>query len=122
MRRHRRRDGNEQLFRAEWRRGSRLSQHLRGHLRRRRPLPRIPRVVHAPAAGSVVTRIAVLGAGAMGSAAARLLARRSDVDLLVLDADEERARRVAAECGPNASAAVADIASPSLAGAFDGIA
>jgi lysine 6-dehydrogenase len=69
-----------------------------------------------------VTRIAVLGAGAMGSAAARLLSRRSDIDLLVLDSDEDRARRVADACGPNASAAVADIASPSLADAFDGVA
>jgi glycine/D-amino acid oxidase-like deaminating enzyme len=30
-------------------------------------------------------RIAILGAGVMGSATARLLARRDDVDLLVLD-------------------------------------
>lgn len=40
-------------------------------------------------------RIAVLGAGAMGSAAARLLARHDDVELLVLDVDAERARDVA---------------------------
>jgi lysine 6-dehydrogenase len=40
-------------------------------------------------------RIAVLGAGAMGSAAARLLARHDDVELLVLDADAARARDVA---------------------------
>jgi lysine 6-dehydrogenase len=39
-------------------------------------------------------RIAVLGAGAMGSAAALLLARHQDVELLVLDADRERAERV----------------------------
>jgi lysine 6-dehydrogenase len=44
-------------------------------------------------------RIAVLGAGAMGSAAAVLLARHSDVDLLVLDVDERRARDVAAHAG-----------------------
>ena len=44
-------------------------------------------------------RIAVLGAGAMGSAAAVLLARHDDVDLLVLDVDEARARRVAEEAG-----------------------
>jgi lysine 6-dehydrogenase len=44
-------------------------------------------------------RIAVLGAGAMGSAAAVLLARHADVELLVLDVDEERAREVAAHAG-----------------------
>ena len=43
--------------------------------------------------------IAVLGAGAMGSAAAVLLARHDDVDLLVLDVDEARARRVAGQAG-----------------------
>lgn len=46
------------------------------------------------------TPIAVLGAGAMGSAAARLLARHAgEVDLLVLDVDTARARAVAGECG-----------------------
>ena len=45
------------------------------------------------------TPIAVLGAGAMGSAAAVLLARHDDVDLLVLDVDEARARRVAGQTG-----------------------
>lgn len=45
------------------------------------------------------TPIAVLGAGAMGSAAALLLARHEDVDLVVLDVDAERAERVAAEAG-----------------------
>src|SRR5919198_4697126 len=44
-------------------------------------------------------RIAVLGAGAMGSAAARLLARHPDVELLVLDADAGRAEAVAERCG-----------------------
>jgi len=45
-------------------------------------------------------RIAVLGAGAMGGAAARLLARHSDeVELLVLDVDEERARSVVESIG-----------------------
>lgn len=44
-------------------------------------------------------RIAVLGAGAMGSAAARLLARHDDVELLVLDADASRAETVAAQAG-----------------------
>ena len=46
------------------------------------------------------TPIAVLGAGAMGSAAARLLARHADdVDLIVLDVDGERAQAVAREAG-----------------------
>jgi lysine 6-dehydrogenase len=48
----------------------------------------------------VGTPIAVLGAGAMGSAAAVLLARHLDeVDLVVLDVDAERAERVAARAG-----------------------
>ena len=48
-------------------------------------------------------RIAVLGAGAMGGAAARLLARHADeVDLLVLDVDAERAETVAAQAGAEA--------------------
>jgi lysine 6-dehydrogenase len=46
-----------------------------------------------------LSRIAVLGAGAMGSAAAMLLARHDDVDLLVLDVDERRAARVAERAG-----------------------
>lgn len=46
------------------------------------------------------TPIAVLGAGAMGGAAALLLARHLDViDLLVLDVDEGRARAVAERAG-----------------------
>jgi saccharopine dehydrogenase (NAD+, L-lysine-forming) len=45
------------------------------------------------------TAIAVLGAGAMGSAAARLLARNEDVELLVLDVDGSRAEAVAAQIG-----------------------
>lgn len=44
-------------------------------------------------------RIAFLGAGAMGSAAARLAARRADVDPLVLDSDLKRADRLVAEIG-----------------------
>jgi saccharopine dehydrogenase-like NADP-dependent oxidoreductase len=44
-------------------------------------------------------RIAFLGAGAMGSAAARLAARRSDVEPLVLDFDRARAEQVLAEVG-----------------------
>jgi lysine 6-dehydrogenase len=46
-----------------------------------------------------LTRIAVLGAGAMGSAAAVLLARHGDADLLVLDVDGGRAARVAERAG-----------------------
>lgn len=46
-----------------------------------------------------VRRIAVLGAGAMGSAAAVLLARHDDADLLVLDVDGGRAARVAERAG-----------------------
>jgi saccharopine dehydrogenase (NAD+, L-lysine-forming) len=46
------------------------------------------------------TPIAVLGAGAMGGAAATLLGRhRDEVDLLVLDVDEARARDVAERAG-----------------------
>jgi lysine 6-dehydrogenase len=44
-------------------------------------------------------RIAFLGAGAMGSAAARLAARRADVEPVVLDSDPSRAERVVAEIG-----------------------
>jgi lysine 6-dehydrogenase len=51
-------------------------------------------------------RIAVLGAGIMGSATSRLLARRDDVDLLVLDPDEERARSVVEDVGRGAASAV----------------
>jgi saccharopine dehydrogenase-like NADP-dependent oxidoreductase len=46
----------------------------------------------------MATAIAVLGAGAMGSAAARLLTRHDDVELLVLDVDRPRAEAVAAQC------------------------
>jgi len=63
-------------------------------------------------------RIAVLGAGAMGGAAARLLARRGDLDLLILDSDATRAERVASECDEGARAAHADITSTSLAEAL----
>ena len=49
-------------------------------------------------------RIAVLGAGAMGSAAAVLLARDGDADLLVLDVDGGRAARVAERSGAEARA------------------
>jgi saccharopine dehydrogenase (NAD+, L-lysine-forming) len=44
-------------------------------------------------------RIAVLGAGAMGAAAARLLTRHDEVDLVVLDADPGRTERALSEIG-----------------------
>jgi lysine 6-dehydrogenase len=65
-------------------------------------------------------RIAVLGAGAMGSAAARLLARRDDVELSILDAEPARAMSVAAGL-PRAGAGVVDIGSPDLADALRGV-
>lgn len=49
-----------------------------------------------------MSRIAVLGAGAMGSAAAVLLARHAQDDLLILDVDEGRATRVAERVGAQA--------------------
>ncbi len=67
----------------------------------------------------MTVRIAVLGAGAMGSAAARLLARRDDVELLILDSDPARAMSVAADL-PKADAGVVDIGSPELSDAFRG--
>ena len=57
-------------------------------------------------------RIAVLGAGMMGAATARLLARRADVDLLILDPVAERAERVAARAGGRP--ATVGIGAPSL--------
>jgi saccharopine dehydrogenase (NAD+, L-lysine-forming) len=44
-------------------------------------------------------RIAFLGVGAMGRAAARLAGRREDVEPLVLDSDRSRAERAVAEIG-----------------------
>src|SRR5262245_22687129 len=52
----------------------------------------------------MTSRIAVLGAGAMGGAAAVLLARHADVDLLVVDVDAARAARVAERAGGEARA------------------
>jgi lysine 6-dehydrogenase len=52
----------------------------------------------------VTKRIAVLGAGAMGSAAAILLARHGDAELLVLDVDGGRAARVAERAGAESRA------------------
>jgi short subunit dehydrogenase-like uncharacterized protein len=69
----------------------------------------------------VTASIAVLGAGAMGGAAARLLARRGDIRITVLDGDVDRARSVAEQSGPNAVAGHADIASPELASAIQGV-
>jgi saccharopine dehydrogenase (NAD+, L-lysine-forming) len=66
-----------------------------------------------------VSRIAVLGAGAMGGAAAVLLARRDDVDLLVLDVDGARARHVAARVGAHGRAF--DPTSGELVQALEGV-
>jgi saccharopine dehydrogenase-like NADP-dependent oxidoreductase len=63
-------------------------------------------------------RIAVLGAGIMGAATARLLSRRDDVDLLVIDPDGERAERVVAESGGRA--VTTGIGHLGLAGALTG--
>ena len=49
-----------------------------------------------------MSRVAVLGAGAMGSAAAVLLARHAEVELLVIDVDAARAARVAERAGAEA--------------------
>lgn len=64
-------------------------------------------------------RIGVLGAGAMGSAAARLLGRHDDVEILVLDIDADRARTVAAEIGADHRGV--DIGSGSLRDALSGV-
>ncbi|MEX0832472.1 MAG: saccharopine dehydrogenase NADP-binding domain-containing protein [Actinomycetota bacterium] len=64
-------------------------------------------------------RIAVLGAGAMGRVASRLLGRRQDVDVVVVDADDDRAKKVAAEVGGEAR--TVDVSSGELAGALEGI-
>jgi lysine 6-dehydrogenase len=66
-------------------------------------------------------RIAVLGAGAMGGTVARLLARRGDVELLVLDADAGRAEHVAASIGRGPGRGFdADGGTAELAGALQG--
>ena len=64
-------------------------------------------------------RIAVVGAGAMGAAAARLLARHDDVDLVILDADAARADRVVEGVG-RGHAAAAPIGSEELPKAIAG--
>jgi saccharopine dehydrogenase-like NADP-dependent oxidoreductase len=58
-------------------------------------------------------RIAFLGAGAMGGAAARLAARRPDVEPLVLDYDRSRGERVVEEIG-RGEARQADVESGGL--------
>ena len=63
-------------------------------------------------------RITVLGAGIMGSATARLLARRGDADLLVVDPDGERAEAVAREAGGEARSV--GIGDPGLPEALEG--
>ena len=67
-----------------------------------------------------MSRIAVLGAGAMGSAAAMLLARHDDVDLLVLDVDAGRAARVAERA--NAEGRGFDAHAGGLASLLEGVA
>jgi saccharopine dehydrogenase-like NADP-dependent oxidoreductase len=59
-------------------------------------------------------RIAVLGAGAMGSAAAVLLARHDDIELLVLDVDLTRAEKIVGHIGRGEAREV-DISGGSLA-------
>lgn len=51
-------------------------------------------------------RIAILGAGVMGTATSQLLARRDDVDLLVLDPDRERAQALVRTVGRGQAARV----------------
>jgi lysine 6-dehydrogenase len=65
-------------------------------------------------------RIAVLGAGIMGTATARLLARHGDVDLLVLDADGRRAERVVRRLG-RGEARGSGIGDPALPQALSGV-
>jgi lysine 6-dehydrogenase len=67
-----------------------------------------------------LSRIAVLGAGAMGGAAATLLARHDDVDLLVLDVDAGRAARVAERAG--AESRGFDAHAEGLASVLEGVA
>lgn len=65
------------------------------------------------------TRIAVLGAGAMGGAVARLLGRHPDVSVLVLDTDAERARSAAAPV-PGAEASEIDASGAGVTEALAG--
>jgi lysine 6-dehydrogenase len=69
-------------------------------------------------------RIAVLGAGIMGTATARLLARREDVELLVLDPDAGRAESVvdAAGRGEAVRIGIGDPALPDALRAADAVA
>lgn len=61
-------------------------------------------------------RIAVVGAGAMGGAAARLLARRDDVELVILDPDAGRAEAVVTSIG-RAEARTGGASAEALSGA-----
>lgn len=65
-------------------------------------------------------RVGVLGAGAMGSAAARLLARKPTPDLVVLDVDELRAKHVVAQSGRGEARGV-DVAGGGLQDALEDI-
>lgn len=55
----------------------------------------------------------------MGRVASRLLGRRQDVDVFVIDADDDRSKKVAAEVGGEAR--TFDVAAGELAGALEGI-
>jgi lysine 6-dehydrogenase len=59
-------------------------------------------------------RIAILGAGVMGTATSRLLARNEDVDLLVIDPDGDRARDLVKAVGHGEPVAVG-VGDPDLA-------
>jgi saccharopine dehydrogenase-like NADP-dependent oxidoreductase len=69
-------------------------------------------------------RIVVLGAGVMGTATARLLARRDDVDLLVIDPDLDRAETIVRDVGRGraARAGAGDPDLPGLLGSADAVA
>ena len=58
-------------------------------------------------------RIGVLGGGAMGGVAARLIARHADADLVVLDSDEARAQAIVGASGRGESRGV-DVQSDGL--------
>jgi saccharopine dehydrogenase-like NADP-dependent oxidoreductase len=62
-------------------------------------------------------RIVVLGAGAMGGAAARLLARHQDVELVVVDADHARAAAMVEAAGRGEAVAAGGDPAEALRGA-----
>jgi saccharopine dehydrogenase-like NADP-dependent oxidoreductase len=64
-------------------------------------------------------RIAILGAGVMGTATSRLLVRNEDVDLLILDPDGDRARDLVRAVGRGQPAAVG-VGDPDLADRLKG--